>query len=334
MKTCNTHIVLFLMVIFCASPVLAVNYQQFIIQLNGMPLLEITKRQKSSSQGASYNVQGVSPANRRFVRYNLAPDTSEQALTTSPQSVPDPDTAFLEESMALGCTNRSYIGDLLPALIYTHHQLGGRSFDITIHDDGNAELNMEVEVSSIAQVKIMAEGLLEPVWLTVEPFSHIEAQVTLDSVGPAPWDNFLDSTSTSDNRLLHYLFNYINHSQLSRFIDLANEHNNGTAPASSNVIRIYQQSYFNALAEGHSDNPFSIDLNSSNQRFDSNLDVQIRQSGEDALVLNVVGVVNRSGLGREILGPLDPLYVELYEAANLILEAIGDVPLPVTAPSR
>ena len=289
MKACNAHIILFSMVLFFFPSAQAVNFQQFIIQLNGISLLIITKRQGAYSQGMSYEIRGVSPANGYFVPYILEPDNSEQAS----QSVLDQESAFLQGYMAAPeHTSRNHIGDLLPALIYTHHQLKYRSFDVTIDDNGNALLSMEVS-----------------------SHSHIEAQVTLDSVAPAPWDGFLGSGFTSDRRLLHYLFNYINHSQLSRFINLANEHNNGTAPGSSHLISTYQLSYFlSGIINGHYDDTFSINLNSSNRRFDSSLNVQIHQSGEEALVLNVVGVVNRSGLDREILEPQVPLSVQYWGA--------------------
>ena len=294
MKTCSTYIILFSMAIFFFPSVRAVNFQQFIIQLNGMSLLEINKRQGGASQGISYEIRGVSPANGQSVQYNLEPDTSRRASRSICQSVFNRTLAFFRRRTVSDITRGNYIGDLLPALIYTHHRLRGHSFVVTIHDDGNAELSMEETLGS-----------------------RIRVRTTLHSAGSAPWDNFLDPTSISDNRLLHYFFDFINHSHLSHFIYLATGYNSFFAGFTDCMMRTRPLEYRRSLIRPNGDfAPLSsingsvpIDLNSSNRRFDSNLNVQVSQSGEETLVLNVVGVVNQNGLDREILEPQVPLSV-------------------------
>ena len=275
MKTCSAPTLLFLMVIFCFPSARAVNFQKFIIQLNGMSLLKITKRQEPYSPETSYDVQAVSPANGQFVRYNLEPDTSDQASTSTSQSWFNRLLAYFFAPTFPDSIREISIESLLQALIVTHHKLGHRSFVVTIHDDGNAELSMQALSGS-----------------------RIRAETTFHSAGSAPWDNFLDPTSTSDNRLLHYFFNTANHAHLRHFIFLSGEFTDTNGPIDSDLI-------------------------SSNRRFDSNLNVQISQLGEETLVLNVVGVVDPNGLPAEIFQQRAPASAQLGEPENLLPGAIG-----------
>ncbi|UYM16657.1 hypothetical protein [Endozoicomonas euniceicola] len=284
MKKRIAHIILFSMAIFCFPSARAVNFQKFIIQLNGMSLLEITKRQEPYSRGASYDVQAVSPANGQFVRYNLEPDTSDQASTSTRPSLLNRILTYCFAPTFPDSIREISIESLLQALILTHRKLGGRSFVVTIHDDGKAELSMQALSGS-----------------------RIRAETTFHLAGSAPWDGFLDSTSTSDNRLLHYFFNTANHAHLRHFIYLSGESTD---------------------TNGSIDLDLDLDLISSNRRFDWSLNVQVSQRGEETLVLNVVGVVGRNGLPAEVLQQRAPLSAQFGELENLLPGAIGEAIQP------
>ncbi|MCW7553420.1 hypothetical protein NX722_12400 [Endozoicomonas gorgoniicola] len=277
MKKRIAHIILFSMVLFFFPSARAVNFQQFIIQLNGMSLLEITKRQEPYSPGTSYDIRAVSPANGQLVQYNLEPDTSDQVSASAFQSLLNWFSVHFWAPTFPDSIRENSIHSLLQALILTHHNLGYRSFAVTIHGDGNAELSMRASSGS-----------------------RIQAETTLHSAGSAPWDSFLDSTSTSDNRLLHYFFNHMNHAHLLRFIILPRQFSD---------------------AVGFMD----LELHSSNRRFDSNLNVQVSQRGEETLVLNVVGVVDRNGLPAEVLQQRTPFSAQFGQLENLLPGAPGAI---------
>ena len=277
MKKRIAHIILFSMVLFFFPSAQAVNFQQFIIQLNGMSLLEITKRQEPNSPGTSYDVRAVSPANGQLVQYNLEPDTPDQVSASAFQSLLNWFSVHFFAPTSPDSIRENSIHSLLQALVLTHHKLGFRSFAVTIHGDGNAELSTQASSGS-----------------------QIRAETTFHSAGPAPWDSFLDPTSTSDNRLLHYFFNHMNHAHLLRFIILLREYSG---------------------ADGSMD----LDLHSSNRTFDSNLNVQVSQRGEETLVLNVVGVVDRNGLPAEVLQQRAPTSAQFGELQNLLPRTPGAI---------